>query len=189
MKKFKILVDMDDTLVNTVSRWVNWLNVVHGLHVDYDELKVWDMQVAYPSLTLKQIRAPLMNEHFWRLVRPLPGAVDALKRLIDDGHDVYICSASHPYTITPKIKECLLKHFDYLDTTKFIFTYEKQKIDADFCIDDGIHNLVNAPYRGILITTPYNRSLKESDYAEDMIRVNTFEEACNFIREQANVED
>ena len=186
MKKFRILVDMDDVLVDTVGTWVNWLNAVYACHVNYDDLKVWEMQVAYPSLTVKQIRAPLMKDHFWRLVRPLPGAVEYLKKLIDDGHEVFICSASHPFTITPKIKECLLKHFDYLDTTKIIFTYRKQMIDADFLIDDGIHNLIDGPYQGIIMSTPYNEAIKETEYEKDLVRVTSFKEAYEYITEKAN---
>ena len=186
MKKFKILVDMDDTLVDTVFRWVEWLNNHYGLNVKYEDLKVWEIQIAFPSLTLDQIRAPLMQESFWMRVQPKEGAVEYLKKLIDDGHEIYICSASHPYTINAKIKYCLFKHFDYLQTEQLIFTYRKQFINADFCIDDGIHNLVDASYRGILITTPYNTSINEKDCESDMVRVNNFKEVYEFIREQSN---
>lgn len=186
MKKFTILVDIDDTLVNTVEVWVEWLNIKYNLNVQYKELKVWDMQAAFPSLTLDQIRKPLSNTHFWSLVKPKEGAVEYLKKLMDDGHKVLICSASHPTTILGKVYNCLLKYFTYLDTTQLIFAYDKQLINADFLIDDGIHNLVNAPYRGILITTPYNILINETDYDKNMVRVNNFEEAYNFIEEQAN---
>ena len=186
MKKFTILVDMDDTLVETLRAWIRWLNFKHGLNVEYKDIKVWEMQVAFPSLTADQICWPLFQKAFWTEVAAKPTAVMYLKKLIDDGHDVYICSASHPSTISAKVEECLLKHFTYLDTTKLIFTYKKQMINADFCIDDGIHNLIDAPYRGILISTPYNEAINETDYEFDMVRVNSFKEAYEFIKEQAN---
>lgn len=186
MKKFRILVDMDDVLVSTAKTWIEFLNVNYALNVKYEDLKVWEMQAAYPSLTHDQITAPLKKKEFWKYVRPIPGAVETLKQMIDDGHDVYICSASHPFTVTNKIRECLLKYFDYLDTTKLIFTYNKQMIHADFAIDDGIHNLIDAPYRGILISTPYNKDIREIDYESDMVRVNSLVEAYEFIKEQVN---
>lgn len=189
MKKFTILVDMDDTLVKTVPNWLEWLNKKYDLNVKYEDLKVWEMQVAFPSLTWDQIREPLMDETFWIHVQPKPDAVEYLKKLIDDGHNVMVCSASHPYTVTSKIKYCLFKHFNYLQGHQLIFTYNKQLINADFCIDDGIHNLIDAPYRGILISTPYNESIKETDYESDMVRVKSFKEAYEFIKEQSNVEN
>ena len=189
MKKFTILIDMDDTLVETVPMWLKWLNEHYNLDVKYEDLKVWEMQVAYPSLTLDQIRAPLMTELFWMKVQPKPDAVEYLKKVINDGQTVYICSASHPYTLTSKIKYCLFKHFDYLKTEQLIFTYKKQLLNADFCIDDGIHNLIDAPYQGILISTPYNEAFKETEYEEDMVRVNSFKDAYEYIKEQANDTD
>lgn len=185
MKKFTILVDMDDTLVETVRTWIHWLNVKHNLSVKYEDIKCWDMQVAFPSLTLDQIRAPLMNEHFWMLVKPKPDAVEYLKKLMDDGHKVIICSASHPYTITAKIKYCLFKYFDYLQTEQLMFTYKKQIVNADFCIDDGIHNLIDAPYRGILISTPYNEAIEETEYEKTIVSVNSFKEAYEYVKEEA----
>ena len=189
MKKFTILVDMDDTLVETVRTWTRWLNFKHGLNVKYEDIKVWEMQVAFPSLTADQIRWPLFQEAFWKEVVPKPDTVEYLKKLIDDGHDVYICSASSPSTVTAKTKHCLFKYFDYLNNGQLIFTYNKQLINADFCIDDGIHNLIDAPYRGILISTPYNKAIKETDIEADMVRVNSFREAYLFIKEQADDTD
>lgn len=185
MKKFTILVDMDDTLVKTVHMWVHWLNRVYDLDVKYEDIKVWDMQVAFPSLTLDQIRHPLTQESFWDMVEPKEGAVEYLRRLIYDGHKVYVCSASHPITIRKKVERCLLKHFGYLNTEQLIFVYKKQLINADFCIDDGIHNLIDSPYRGILISTPYNESFKGTEYEKDMIRVNSFKEAYEYVKKEA----
>ena len=183
MKKFTILVDMDDTLVDTVRVWIRWLNFKHNLNVQYKDVRDWDMQVSYPSLTLDEIIWPLFQKSFWMEVVPKPDTVKYLKKLIDDGHIIYICSASSPLTIGDKVKECLLKHFDYLSTSQLIFTCNKQIIKADFCIDDGIHNLIDAPYKGILISTPYNEHFAETNY--DMIRVNSFKEAYEYVKEEA----
>ena len=186
MKKFTILVDIDDTLVETLQSWIRWLNFKHHLMVKYEDIQVWEMQVAFPSLTRNQIMWPLYQKTFWKEVVPKAGAVEYLKKLIDDGHNVYICSASCPTTISVKVKDCLFKYFDYLKLDQLIFTTNKQLINADFCIDDGIHNLIDAPYRGILISTPYNKLIKETEYEQDMVRVNSFKEAYEFIKEQAN---
>ena len=185
MKKFTILVDMDDTLVETVKTWIHWLNVKHNLNVRYEDIKCWDMQVAFPSLTVDQIYWPLYQKCFWQEVAPKPGAVKYLKKLIDDGHIIYICSASSPSTIGYKVKECLFNHFKYLKNDNLIFTYNKQLVNADFCIDDGIHNLIYAPYKGILLSTPYNESFKETEYEKTVVRVNSFKEAYEYVKKEA----
>ena len=180
-KKFTILVDMDDTLVDTVRTWVRWLNFKHNLNVQYEDLKVWEMQAAFPSLTVDQIYYPLRQKCFWMEVAPKPFAVEYLKKLIDDGHNIYICSASSPNTIGDKVRECLLKHFDYLRYDQLIFMHNKQLINADFCIDDGIHNLIDAPYKGILVHTPYNYSIDESKYG--LKRVHNWKSIYEYIKE------
>ena len=116
---------------------------------------------------------------------PKPFAVEYLKRFIDDGHKVYICSASSPSTIGNKVKECLFNHFDYLTNDNLIFTYNKQVVNADYCIDDGIHNLIDASYKGILISAPYNESYKGTNYERGMIRVNSLKEAYEYVKKEA----
>ena len=185
MKKFRILVDMDDTLVETVKSWIHWLNVRHGLRVQYEDIKEWDMQVAFPSLTKEQIYWPLYQQCFWTEVAPKPYSVEYLKKLIDDGHQVYICSASSPSTIGFKVKECLFRCFNYLNNSNLIFTYNKQLVNADFCIDDGIHNLMDAPYRGILISTPYNKSINLYEISSNIVRVNSLKEAYEYVKKEA----
>jgi 5'(3')-deoxyribonucleotidase len=96
-----------------------------------------------------------------------------------------VCSASHPITIWKKVENCLLKHFEYLNTEQLIFAYRKQLINADFCVDDGIHNLIDAPYQGILISTPYNESFKGTEYEKDMVRVNSFKEVYDYVQKKA----
>lgn len=189
MKKFTILVDMDDTLVNTVKTWVNWLNAKHHLNVRYEDITDWNLSIAFPTLTLAQLYEPLGCQDFWKLVTPKHDAQVFLRFLIEDGHNVYIASASHYLTVKYKIHDCLFKHFPYLNHKQLIFINNKQLLNADFLIDDGIHNLTDAKYRGILVTTPYNQHINEKDIELDMIRVTNWEEIYNFIKEQANDEN
>lgn len=184
-KKFTILVDMDDTIVNTVRTWIEFLNDKYGLSVKYEDLVVWEMQAAYPSLTVKQLDSVLYTPEFWSHVEPKLDAVEYLEKLINDGHDVYICSASHPATIYYKVYNCLLMHFPFLDTKQMIFTTNKKLLNADFLIDDGIHNIIGANYTGLLIDAPYNKHIN-TDKFDNVIRVSDFRSAYEFIRERAN---
>ena len=188
MRKFTILVDMDDTLVHTVRTWVAWLNAKHNLNVNYDDIKDWDMKLAFPTLTAEEIYGPLALVDFWQTVPPKHDAQVFLRLLMEEGHKIYICSSSHYLTVKYKIHECLFKYFNYLNPNQLIFLKDKQLLNADFLIDDAIHNLVDASYRGILITTPYNKHVNEKELEPDMVRVNNWEEIYNFIKEQSNDE-
>ena len=99
MKKLTILVDMDDTIENLLSVWVAYLNERYGLRVKTDDVRDWDLSLAYPSLTSKQVYSPLYADEMWRRIEPLPYAAELLKKLIDEGHEVYIVTSSNYQTL------------------------------------------------------------------------------------------
>ena len=111
MKKLTILVDMDDTVENLCETWVEFLNETHGTKVHKDDIHDWDMYKAFQTIEKKQVYDPLFNENMWKRVIPLPGAVEYLKRLIDDGHKVVIVTASHQNTVAMKLNNVLFRYF------------------------------------------------------------------------------
>ena len=50
MKKFTICVDMDDTIVNLVPAWINWLNRKHKTNVHYEDVTDWDISKFFPTI-------------------------------------------------------------------------------------------------------------------------------------------
>lgn len=185
MKQFTILVDIDDTLIWTVRTLVTVLNYKHNLDVKYEDVKEWDLTKAFPTLTKEQIFEPMFHTGFWDCVIPRDDAIQYLPKLIEDGHKIYICSASHYGNIREKIDDCLFIHFPYLSNRQLMIVHNKQMINADILIDDGVHNLTNAPYFGILMTTPYNNHIDEKTLGDNILRVSNWHEVYTFIKEKA----
>ena len=181
-KKLTILIDMDDTIENLLECWVNELNKAYGTDVKYDEVFVWDMTKVFPSLTKTEIYAPLHNPNFWRKVQPLPGSVEYIKRLIDDGHNIYIVTTSHYTDIKSKIENVLEKHFPFISWKNVIITSNKQLVNGDILIDDGVHNLEGGKYIKILMDAPHNRSYDAEK--NGMLRVYNWEEIYNVVKSQ-----
>lgn len=160
----KILVDMDDVLENLSEAWIGYLNNEYGTDVDRDTVRDWDMRLSFPDLTPAQIYAPLYDDEFWLTVRPIPGAAEALEKIIADGHEVYVVTASNYTTIKTKMEEVLFKYYPFLDWRNVIVAYNKQMIRGDVMIDDGPHNLVGGDYGKILLDAPHNRNFDEKSY-------------------------
>lgn len=158
MKKLTILVDMDDTIENLCEVWVNYLNELYHTDVSLNDVKEWDMTKAFPTLSHSEIYAPLSDECLWKRVTPLPGAIENIKRLIDDGHKVVICTTAHPDTVGIKLNNVLFKYFPYLTYDDVIITSKKQLIRGDVLVDDAPHNLEGGDYFKILFTAPHNQS-------------------------------
>ena len=46
-KDYVVLVDMDDTIVDLLSKWVSFLNETHGLSVNPEEITDWNISLFY----------------------------------------------------------------------------------------------------------------------------------------------
>lgn len=174
-----ILIDIDDVLENLCETWVNWLNKRYDTDVKYNEITEWDMSKFFPNLTKGQVYAPLHNPKIWYRVKPKPGAVEYVKKLIDEGYNVYLCTTTDYRNVRPKFEGVIQKHFPYINWNQVIIASRKQMINADILIDDGVHNLENGNYTKILFTASHNVNYDAE--GNGMYRANNWEEVYNLI--------
>ena len=106
-----------------------------------------------------------------------------IERLIKEGFDVYICTASLFDTIKAKFEYTIGRYFPYISWNKIIVTKNKQLINGDILIDDGIHNLEGGRYRKILMSAPHNLSYDAA--SNGMTRVTTWRDAYSAVRSYA----
>ena len=175
-----ILVDMDDTIENLGLAWVDYLNRNYEKNVEWNNICNWDMQIAYPSLTNEQIYGALDDENLWDAVTVKEDAPYYLKKLIDEGNDVFIVTAAWYKTIPPKVEKCLIKYFPFLKWEQVIVTSSKHLIKGDILVDDNPQNFVGGDYFGILFTAPHN--LNFDDTKVDLIRVDNWKSAYLIIK-------
>lgn len=169
-----ILVDMDDTIEQLLQAWVREINKQYNQHLAYEDVLSWDISEACPELTKEQVMAIPFQPGFWRTVDPVPGAAEALQRLIAAGHDIFIVTATYPESVPEKMNDLLFKYFPFLTWDQVIITRNKQMVRGDVLIDDGIHNLVGGDFVKLLMTAPHNKSYDAE--ANGMIRVNNWNE-------------
>jgi 5'(3')-deoxyribonucleotidase len=146
---------MDGTIEDLSSTWVRWLNKRYNLNVKTGDIKEWDMQIAFPTLTKDEIYAPLSEPDFWLDVEAFKEADIYLPKLIEEGYNIYIVTTTHPKIVGMKFKNCLFRLFPCIDRHKTIITCNKQMIKMDLLIDDGTHN-IEGDYLGLLVDAPYN---------------------------------
>lgn len=179
-KSVVVLIDIDDTMANLVQPWCRWLNEAYFLGVEYEDITSWNMRDFFPNLTEEQVFEPLHTDDFWESVEAIKDAPRYVKQLIDDGYDVYVCTASFVDTIKSKFKCVLGRYFPFIPWNKVIITKNKQLIKGDILIDDGIHNLKGGAYKKILMSAPHNRGYDAE--SNGMTRVNTWAEAYDAVR-------
>lgn len=162
LRQLTILVDMDDTLEDLCTPWVQYLNEKYGTAVTTDDIKDWHIAKVFPSLTREQVFEPLATEGFWERVKPLPESYENICKLKYDGHRIFIVTASDPIISVPmKLEKVLFRYFPIFSYNDVIITTQKQLIRGDVLVDDAPHNLENGNYKRILMNAPHNRFFDE----------------------------
>lgn len=179
MKRLRILCDADDTIENLTTHWLDVLNSRYNRNVKKEELKIWDMTAAFPDLTSEEVLEPLYRNEFWDGITPIENSGYYLERLMNEGHELYIVTASIPETFDAKVKK-LLSMFPFLSKKQIMLAHNKQQISGDVLIDDAVHNLVGGNYKKFLYHQPNNAGFNEN--AHDITRVFSWEDVYNRIQ-------
>ena len=179
MTHLTICCDFDDTMTCLLPPWVEWLNNKHNLHVSIEDVTSWEMGNVFSSLTKEEIFEPLNTPEFWFTVEEKPEAGYYIKKIIEEGHSFYICTASYYKNLWYKFDNCLFRLFPFINPKQIITTYNKQMIDCDVIIDDALHN-IKGKYLGILFDMPHNKSFDDT-HSRTIERVYSWEETYNLI--------
>lgn len=162
-----------------LSAWCKRLNKTHNLNVKPTDITDWDITKFFPTLTTEEVYEPFSSEYFWSTVKPKDGAVEYVKKLIDDGFNVYLCTTTNYRNIAPKFEHVIKRYFPYIPWKSVIVTSNKQMIKADFLVDDGVHNLEGGDYTKVLVTMPHNLSYDAE--TNGMIRCDDWKEIYNTV--------
>jgi len=181
MKKLHIMIDCDDVLNNVSEDWVAWLNARHGLCVDARDVSYKNIYQAFPMLTREEVKFPLMHESFSGKWTVKPGSVEALRQMVDDGHEISIVTAHNNKTCWTKFV-WLSEQFPFIHSDDVIITTKKQRIIGDVLVDDHVHNLEGGDYLKILFDHPNNHGYDAQ--AKGVFRVYTLAQAYDVIKKE-----
>lgn len=176
-----ILVDMDDVLEQLLDAMIRYNNSHYGSRTTMEDVREWDLTKAFPTLTREQAYSSEYDKEFWKTVKPMPGADEALHTLLARGHEIYVVTASIYQTIAEKLDNVLFRYFPYIDESHVIITSRKQMIRGDILVDDGPHNFPGGDYYKILFDAPHNRGFDENTIGA--VRVKNWKEALEAILE------
>lgn len=186
MRPLTILFDADDTAENLLNCWVEMLNERYGTTVTIEDVKQWNVALAFPELTEEQVYGVLQMDALWERLSPLPGSQRVLKQLCDEGHNLYMVTASDYRTSKAKFDR-ILALFPFLDARHIIITSHKQMVKGDILIDDGPHNLIGGEYFKILFDRPHNRAFDAA--SEGAVRAFSWDDVYKMIHQYIERED
>lgn len=177
-KKFRILIDMDDTITNFLEEVINEYNKTYGTSHSIDEVTEW----VIPSSFEYGLFSVLELTNILTMITPKLDSIEYINKWIDEGYNVFIVSdcCNRYQSYRDKLK-WLKTYIPKFDLSHFIPCKEKYVISGDVLIDDNLDNLekwsLHNPYgMDLLMTAQHNKGI------QDERRIYSFEEADDLIK-------
>lgn len=183
--RLTILVDWDDVINDLMPKALELLNESHGTNYTLESFPEFNFSKYLPEADSNALHAMFLSEELWNVLRPNQDAPETLKRMIADGHEVFLVTATHWKNVAYKM-DWLAKYFPFIQWEQVIVTSRKDKVRGDWLIDDNPLNIKNHPYGRVCMDKPWNRSLNDDVY--DIIRVKNLREAYEAILVRENQE-
>ena len=147
MDKKILLVDVDETLIDNL--WHMGINEFCNTNFTREEVSYNVDKYLNSKEEMQAFYDFLKSKKFYDGCSFKKDAVEVLKKL-NDKYDVYICTScilnigkGFIYAASYQEKfEKLQDFFPFISPDKYIFTQNKNIIDADIIIDDAIYNLM-----------------------------------------------
>lgn len=166
MNKKIILVDMDEVLADFEAKFLeDWKKKFPGHpHIPLDKRKTFNIQDDYPSKFKKEVEGIFSAPEFFKNLNPIFGGKEALIKMQELGHDVFICTSP-----ISQYENCVLEKYHWVEknlgfewTKKIIMTKDKTLVFGDILIDDKLEYIgIKKPaWKHVLFDAPYNRHVK-----------------------------
>ncbi len=170
-KRPKLAVDLDEVCAGLLYPWVWHYNFLYDDNLEPEDMTDFDLTKFVKPECGKKMYDIILKQNIYPDVQPIPGAVDAMKKLNDIFNIFIVSSGNNNYHTYPWKHDWLKQHMPFLDRRKFYFVTDKSGVGADYLIDDGPHNLEVFEGHRLLFTAPHNIGKK---YNFDHVRVNTW---------------
>lgn len=163
-----LCVDVDNVICNLQEVIVNTFNKRYGSNYTLNDFTEYDIMNVLPTQDGIVMRDMYGETGLYDKVKPLPGAQETLKKLMNSGHQIYLVTDAVPKTYGEKVA-FIKRFFPFIDDAHIVCMRHKWMFKCDVMIEDNLSNLIAKPYyHRILINWPWNQSNK--DYVYDIDR-------------------
>lgn len=169
-----ICCDVDGVLNDLMQVTLGIYNERNHASIKLDDITCHGLENCFEPNIANGIKSIFNEPSLWGKVKPITGSQDALKRLINDGHQVYIITNNPPHTYSQKF-DWIKHYYPFIDSSKIICMKDKWMFRCDIMIEDCIETLLEKPYyHRVLMNQPWNQSNK--DYVYDIHRCHNFDD-------------
>lgn len=170
--RFSVALDVDDVLLPCIGLACEKANKEGLLNppITEDEITKWSLRGTRAEVFYKYFNDP----EFYKMQRPFPGAQEFVKKLAKKA-EIFVTTAVAPEIMGIRVQQ-IQEFFPQISFSNIIPVTRKDKIDVDFLLDDGAHNVLSSIAKyPVLLRRPWNR------YMTGLLAVNTYDEFLNLI--------
>lgn len=172
-------IDCDNVLCNLQKVVVELFNDRYDTNYTIEDFKNYDVAQNLPKNEAILMKEMYGEANLYSHVKPLLGAQNAVEKLINAGHQVYVVSDVIPKTYAEKV-EWLKFYFPQIDEAHIVAMKHKHLFRCDVMVEDNLQNLIAKPYyERICFDYPWNREVR--DYVYNIHRVSSWKEAMGVI--------
>ena len=157
----KIGIDLDNVVVNTTEAVIEYLNErIPDLNLKIDDVKEYWLEKNLPAGYSRLVKEAFESKYMWKKVKLIKYAKKYIKKLYQEGHEIYFVTSSLPETLRKKIKH-LSRNLSFFPEgyveSHTINIRQKQLLKLDILLDDCMDNLVgDISYEPLCMGYPWN---------------------------------
>lgn len=158
-----ILLDQDGVLADFETgffkAWGTRYPELAGIHPS--RRQSFYLRDDYPEHLQPQVESVYTQAGFFRDLVPIEGAIEGVRQLMEQGHDVRICTSP-----LNQYRHCVLEKYEWIEahlgfefTHRMMVSKDKTLVRGDVLVDDKPHitGTLQPTWRHILFDQPYNR--------------------------------
>ena len=183
-----IITDVDGVLNNLMEAALDEYNKKHNTKFSAKDITTYNLDDCFEPEISRSLKEIFSTSDIWNKVKSVNGAHNALQKLINDGHQVYLATDNNPNTYGDKVA-WIRRFFPFIETSKIVCIKDKWILRADIMIEDNLQTLLAKPYyHRILMDHPWNQQNEHKDYVYEIRRCKNWGEILNVINKIVETE-
>ena len=176
-----LCIDVDNVICNLQEAITSLFNERHRTNYTLDDFTEYNIENVLPIKEAATMKEMYSESGIYNHVKPIAGSQEGLQKLIADGHQVYLVTASHPKIYNEKV-EWIQHFFPFIDEAHIVAMKHKHLFKCDLMFEDNMHNLLaGVSYHRVCIDYPWNRDSR--DYVYDIHRCTNWDEFLNIVNQ------
>ena len=172
-------VDFDNVLFPTMQAVLDLYNEQNHDTLTMANLTNYNFYECLDSSIADKLLELFCRKKVYDNLKPLKGAVETLKWAANQGHEIFVLTATDVRNLV--FKEALLKKFfPFIPKENLVRIYRKNLFCADILIEDCLEQLTSSICDRILLDYPYNQDTS-ADYVYDIYRCQDWSPVMNVI--------